>query len=254
MAYCFGNAWGCRPEAAGLAPKADIDAAGGHRLDLLAGTGDVAFKLTATGQIAGWNKASERLFGLGRAEALGRHCHEVLACGDRCGHPRCAAHCALLQAIGQERPLAAVEFLVQHRSGQLIEMSGSVLLLPSAGARAMVLLRPCPSGVVESPLDSSAPPIEASSAAGAGGRPRLPDLAGSLDRLLIATGADAAEIFLVAPLGGELVLAAHRGRAPRAFRQIIRFDRGRGFPGLVAQGGEPLVSLDLPHDDRYLRT
>jgi DNA-binding SARP family transcriptional activator/GAF domain-containing protein len=80
------------------------------------------------------------------------------------------------------------------------------------------------------------------------------DLADALDRVLIATSADAAELFLATPASNELLLAAHRGRAPRAFRQIARFKVGQGFPGLVAETGEPLVSLDLQEDERYLRT
>jgi DNA-binding SARP family transcriptional activator/GAF domain-containing protein len=80
------------------------------------------------------------------------------------------------------------------------------------------------------------------------------DLRGALGRLLIATGADAAEVFLNAPHDGGPLLAAHRGAAPRAFRQIVRFEQGLGFPGLVVERGEPLVSLDLAHDERYLRT
>ena len=80
------------------------------------------------------------------------------------------------------------------------------------------------------------------------------DLDAVLETLLDATGADAAEIFLAAPVGGEMYLAAHRGEASRAFRQITRFETGQGLPGLLAQTAQPLVSLDLPHDDRYLRS
>jgi DNA-binding SARP family transcriptional activator/GAF domain-containing protein len=80
------------------------------------------------------------------------------------------------------------------------------------------------------------------------------DLANALDRVLLATSADAAELFLSTPGSSSLLLAAHRGRSPRAFHQIARFEVGQGFPGLVAQTGEPLVSLDLRADERYLRT
>jgi DNA-binding SARP family transcriptional activator/GAF domain-containing protein len=85
------------------------------------------------------------------------------------------------------------------------------------------------------------------------GKPAL-DLTNALDRVLLATSADAAELFLASPGSKELLLAAHRGRSPRAFHQIARFEVGQGFPGLVAQTGEPLVSLDLREDERYLRT
>ncbi|MHB1134882.1 MAG: BTAD domain-containing putative transcriptional regulator [Chloroflexota bacterium] len=79
------------------------------------------------------------------------------------------------------------------------------------------------------------------------------ELDGVLERLLVAADADAAEVFLASPAGDELVLAGHRGRSPRAFRQVLRFPLGVGFPGLVASSGEPLVSLDLRHDVRFQR-
>jgi DNA-binding SARP family transcriptional activator/GAF domain-containing protein len=81
-----------------------------------------------------------------------------------------------------------------------------------------------------------------------------PDLNLILDSLLSETGADAAELFLAAPISGQLQLAAHRGPASRAFRQMLEFERGQGFPGLVAQSQSPLVCLDLANDRRYLRS
>lgn len=74
----------------------------------------------------------------------------------------------------------------------------------------------------------------------------------SLDALLAATGLDAAEIFLREP-DGDLVLAVHRGRFPEPFREITRFSPGQGFPGRVAESGQPLVSTNLAADLRFLR-
>lgn len=74
----------------------------------------------------------------------------------------------------------------------------------------------------------------------------------SLDTLLAATGMDAAEIFLREP-GGDLTLAVHRGRFPEPFREITRFSPGEGFPGRVAESGQPLVTTNLAADLRFLR-
>lgn len=75
-----------------------------------------------------------------------------------------------------------------------------------------------------------------------------------LDRLIEETGADAAELFVREPGGDRLWLTAHRGIAARDFQQQTDFELGEGFPGLVAQGGEPILTVDLEEDERYLRT
>ena len=80
------------------------------------------------------------------------------------------------------------------------------------------------------------------------------DLAATLDRILGLTGADAAEFFVAVPHGRRLMLAAHRGEAARAFLERTEFEFGEGFPGLTAATGEAVLSVDLPYDERYLRT
>ncbi|MBI2941780.1 MAG: GAF domain-containing protein [Chloroflexi bacterium] len=254
--------------------------------DLVLGTSDAAIVIGATGQILDWNPAAERFFGHQSQEVVGRRCREILGCRDLDGVALCSADCPFIHGLGARRPPPPLDLLVQDRRGHLAEVSGSLMLLGSSSggpdARALVLLRPAPSAVTVGPsrlLASSAPgalPVETggpTSQPAPGGRgssyPLPPgaaptahrdrwrgegtDLAGTLDRLLLITGADAAEVFLAAPVGGQLVLAEHRGSARRAFRQIVQFAPGQGFPGLVAQSGDLLLSSDLPHDDRYLR-
>ncbi len=48
-------------------------------------------------------------------------------------------------------------------------------------------------------------------------------------------------------------MVLHRGQAAEAFWNRSRFRVGDGFPGLVAQTGEPIVSVDLAKDARFLR-
>jgi len=46
--------------------------------DLLEGTADAAFTVTDQGEICSWNKAAERIFGFGKAEALQKGCQSLL--------------------------------------------------------------------------------------------------------------------------------------------------------------------------------
>ncbi|MBI3978801.1 MAG: GAF domain-containing protein [Chloroflexi bacterium] len=81
-----------------------------------------------------------------------------------------------------------------------------------------------------------------------------PDLDSFLDRLLAATGADAAELFLTAPCGRSLVPAAQRERVGQAFSARPWLDEDGGLPGLVARTGEPVFSFDLAPHERMHRT
>ncbi len=75
----------------------------------------------------------------------------------------------------------------------------------------------------------------------------------ALDLLRTATAADSAEIFLTEPTGCDVLLTAYRGPFWRAFCQRPRFTPGQGFPGLVVERGEAIVSTELSHDQRFLR-
>ncbi|MFN8524513.1 MAG: BTAD domain-containing putative transcriptional regulator [Chloroflexota bacterium] len=209
--------------------------------DLLVRIGDATFLLDHAGSVSGWNPAAERLLGYSRDEVLGRPCSDVLRCTDLSGRPLCLTDCLLTDAILKGKPSPAVELLARHRDGQVLQAGANVAPVNGeVDARALVMLRPSASGIIATSSD-----------------PRSPgevDLAGSLERLRIVTGADAVELFLAAPRGEALVLAAHRGKSPRAFKQILSFEPGQGFPGIVAQTGQPLLSVDLQHDDRYLRS
>ena len=79
-------------------------------------------------------------------------------------------------------------------------------------------------------------------------------LRGFLGVLRAATGAEAAELFLSDPERSTLLLTAHQGRDVAAFQERAAFRVGEGYPGIVAYEGTPLFTLDLPNDERYLRT
>ena len=64
---------------------------------------------------------------------------------------------------------------------------------------------------------------------------------------------EAGEIFLLEDDKKTLRMVLHRGQAAEAFWNRSRFGIGDGFPGLVAQTGEPIISVDLAKDARFAR-
>ena len=64
---------------------------------------------------------------------------------------------------------------------------------------------------------------------------------------------EAGEIFLLEDDKQTLRMVLHRGQAAEAFWTHNRFRVGDGFPGLVAQTCEPIISVDLAKDARFLR-
>jgi len=86
------------------------------------------------------------------------------------------------------------------------------------------------------------------------GTSRFPDgIDNALDALRLGAKADEAELFLLDPHGGELLMSACVGLDVDAFCSRERFELGVGFPGIVARRGSHLVSRDLVVDPRFLR-
>ncbi len=78
-------------------------------------------------------------------------------------------------------------------------------------------------------------------------------LPAALEATLEATTAEAAEVWVVEPKEGIVVLRHHCGEAKEAFFQVERFKLGEGYPGIVAQTGQPILVHNLPDDERFLR-
>lgn len=74
-----------------------------------------------------------------------------------------------------------------------------------------------------------------------------------LTQAIEVTGMDAAEVFLLDELGGELHLKAHHGTESESFHTVQRFKRGVGFPGIVLETGQPIATIDLADEPSYLR-
>lgn len=220
---------------------------------LLDGIGDMAFAIDGSGLILGWNRAAARFVGRGQNLAREYACSEAYHCRSLDGEALCAAACPLLQAIRTHQPAISQTIHIIHESGINLEAREIAIPLPAGlGDGALIIISPNARGVVAAgPASSGDVEHPAPTAHSDGLSLHLDAL---LDRLLIATGADAAEVFLATATAGPLLLAAYRGQAPRAFHQRIAFDLGEGFPGLVVQTAQPLRSTDLAHDERYLRT
>jgi len=78
-------------------------------------------------------------------------------------------------------------------------------------------------------------------------------LSASSKVVLMATGAEATEVWLIDDQRETLNLRHHQGEASDAFNTITEFRVGEGYPGIVAQTGEAIYAHDLPNDDRFLR-
>lgn len=77
----------------------------------------------------------------------------------------------------------------------------------------------------------------------------------SLDTLIEVTSVEAAELWLLEASNNneEIVMRCHRGAHGEAFLEQAKFAVGEDILGLVAQGHEPVVVRDLPHDPRFQR-
>lgn len=64
---------------------------------------------------------------------------------------------------------------------------------------------------------------------------------------------DAGGMWLWEETTQEMVMVVHAGSFAAAFREITRFKKGEGFPGLVAETGEVVISPDIAQDERFLR-
>ncbi|MDA1349700.1 MAG: GAF domain-containing protein, partial [Chloroflexi bacterium] len=76
-------------------------------------------------------------------------------------------------------------------------------------------------------------------------------LPGVLKSVLDATAAEVAEVWLVDEREDVIILRHHEGEAEEGLHQTTRLRLGEGYPGMVVQNGEPIISRDLAGDDRF---
>lgn len=82
---------------------------------------------------------------------------------------------------------------------------------------------------------------------------------GSLDpdkllrAVLLRTGAEFGEIFLLDQERHKLVLRTFKGFDDAPLQDKAEFDLGKGLPGLVAQSGEPIIRTYLGGEPRFMK-
>ena len=99
-------------------------------LDIVAGTADAAVGTDEEGRVVIWNRAAEKLLGYGAADVLGRPCHEVLCGRDSFGNRYCDENCALEHMVRRHEAVRHFELTVRKSSGQLVDVSMSVVVVP----------------------------------------------------------------------------------------------------------------------------
>jgi len=100
-----------------------------HELfDLLEGTADAAFTVTDQGEICSWNKAAEKLFGYGKAEALQRTCYDLLQGRGALGAQVCGEHCSIRSCVEKHVEIPNYDLEVKVRSGRRIWVNVSTLV------------------------------------------------------------------------------------------------------------------------------
>ncbi|MCC7463904.1 MAG: GAF domain-containing protein [Gammaproteobacteria bacterium] len=184
-----------------------------------------------------------------RDGACGTPCSSVVGGQDDFGRAVCGAACPALKALAAGNLTGTSRMLAPAVDGTLRRLACDLIALPSGGAL----------GRLREGEGASADPAHdlagiAALTARVAGEPLQQGLRDALDFLVHATVADAAEAFLTEPHGRGMVRTCHRGRFGRAFDQVLRFDPGAGFPGLVLRHGQAVYSDHLPDDPRFLRS
>jgi len=79
-------------------------------------TADPAFAVDGAGLVVAWNCPAEALFGLTSAEAVGRHCGNIVRGVDECG-PVCSPECSVRSATMRHHPVSNFDLQVRTPQG-----------------------------------------------------------------------------------------------------------------------------------------
>ncbi len=222
-------------------------------------------------RVVAWSYAAFVTLGVSEKDALGRTCNEVVRGSDTFGKSVCRFNCSAFKAIQSGHLTARCSLLLASQGASKKRFIGELVALPEPTGGAVVSLSerwqgpPTPAA---GDLAASVPGHDGTSAARL-----LHDLAAlttlitsmspdrpeqsiekALDWLREAVNAEAAELFMVEPRGGDMLLTAYRGPFRNSFEQITRFHPGEGFPGLIQRGAAPIITQSLTEDPRFLRT
>ncbi len=107
----------------------------------LAASADGAFVLTGDGRISQWNMAATRITGFETAEVLGRRCCQVFVGRDTKGNAFCSASCRMFSQIKHGEPVPTFDLQTTAKSGRVIWLSMSTIVLTGPGARVSYVIR-----------------------------------------------------------------------------------------------------------------
>ena len=96
--------------------------------DLLEGTADAAFTVTEQGEICSWNKAAERIFGFGKAEALQNGCQSLLRGRGPLGTQVWGDNCSIRDYVARDLEIPNFDLEVKILSGRRMWVSVSTLV------------------------------------------------------------------------------------------------------------------------------
>ncbi len=222
-------------------------------------------------RVVAWSYAAFMTLGVSENEALGQPCNEVVRGRDPFGRAICRYNCPAFKAIQSGHLKARCSLVLASQDATKKRFIGELVALPEVTGGALVTLS-------EHRQGSSAPAADSLVTSGVGhdggsAAHLLHDLAAlttlitsmspgrvdqsietALDWLREAAGAEAAELFMVEPRGGDMLLTAYRGPFRNSFEQITCFHPGEGFPGLVQRSAAPIMTRGLAEDPRFLRT
>lgn len=98
-------------------------------LAAFARAGDGVYAVDSHQRIVHWSKTAERLLGHRATQVLGRQCYDVIAGGDRRGHPFCRQNCPVIECSLKGRASESYEVLTRTASGQARWLSVSIVVL-----------------------------------------------------------------------------------------------------------------------------
>ncbi|MBS0327296.1 MAG: GAF domain-containing protein [Proteobacteria bacterium] len=206
------------------------------------------FTIRADRQIVDWDEAAARLLGISRRIALGERCDRAIGGKDAFGRAVCGAECPAARALEAGEVTGRSRFVVRGADGARLRLDCDLIAFPSGGALGR--LRRADDCAQDLAHDLAA---VAALATAVSTQPPRTGLHHVLRFLLQATRAEVGEALLVEPNDGGVVRSFHTGRFAHAFDEVLRFEPGEGFPGLVLAHGLPEYTDRLPHDVRFLR-
>src|SRR6476469_5075495 len=100
--------------------------------NLLEGTADAAFAVSDQGEICSWNKAAEKLFGYGAAEAVGNTCHNLLKGRGSAGAEFPGTCCRMMSSAARRSESPNSDLQVKVRSGRRVWVNVSTLVFENS--------------------------------------------------------------------------------------------------------------------------